>query len=168
MLVFLKTLRNNLGISQVKLAYESKVSLPTIQNIEAQKANPTLDVLEKLFQTLGLELVVRPIPINIELAIALGVPLTSSVALNTHFTPSKSALITEAKKWNYALIDPHLSEREKLAIISLIMALKDHYPTFYHQEICFPTFEEKIAEHRANSSVIKLRRISLSNLSKYL
>jgi len=49
MLYNLRILRSQSGYSQVRLAQESGVSLPTIQNIEAQKANPTIDILEKIF-----------------------------------------------------------------------------------------------------------------------
>lgn len=171
MLFNLKSLRMNLGFSQVKLAQESKVSLPTIQNIEAQKANPTIDVLEKLFLALGIEFIVQPIQFNVENAIALGVPLTSALKKqkkNEAPKPSSTILKKETRKWQYALFENSLSEREELAIISFLVAIKDHYPRFYNEEIICPIFEKKIKEQRACGKVIKLRRICLNGLSKYL
>jgi len=49
MFVELKQLRHDFKLSQVELAQESGVSLPTIQKIESGRANPTLDVMEKIF-----------------------------------------------------------------------------------------------------------------------
>lgn len=152
----------------MKLAHESKVSLPTIQNIEAKNANPTIDVLEKLFFTLGLELILHPIQFDVEKAIALGVPLISSLKNFDVFKPSSTILKQEVRKWHYAFEGSSLSEREELAIVSFLVAIKDHYPTFYNDEIICPVFEKKIEEKRTLGKVIKLRRMSLNNLSKYL
>lgn len=142
--------------------------MPTIQNIEAHKANPTIDVLEKLFLCLGVELKLNPIKFDVEKAIALGVPLISSLEKLPMPRPTSSMLKQEARKWHYALAEGAISEREQLAIVSFLIAIKDHYPTFYNEEIICPVFEKKIIELRTLGKVIKLRRISLNNLSKYL
>lgn len=46
--------RKTLGISQKELAELSGISLHSLSNIESGKGNPTIKVLEKLTDTLGL------------------------------------------------------------------------------------------------------------------
>jgi len=46
--------RKTLGISQKELAELSGISLHSLSNIESGKGNPTIEVLEKLTDTLGL------------------------------------------------------------------------------------------------------------------
>lgn len=164
----LKTLRMNIGFSQVKLAHESGVSLPTIQNIEANKANPTVDIFEKIFHALGLKFEITPIPFNVEVAIAFGVPLTS---LNRPLDPvivNAQELKHETRKWHHAFLDGSLGERERLALTAFLIALKTHYPNFYNSEIANPVFEKEIQKHINSAKVIKLRRLALNSLSKYL
>jgi transcriptional regulator with XRE-family HTH domain len=159
----------NLGFSQVKLSHESKVSLPTIQNIEALKTNPSIEILEKLLTALGVEFKLHAIPFDIDKAILLGVPLTSSTKNKVEIlNPSGTLLKQEARKWNYAFQEKTFNEREEIAIISFLLALKDHYPSFYNEEILTPIFENKINSQRSNGKITKLRRISINNLSKYL
>ena len=49
-----------LGVSQKDCAELTGLSIHTISDIESGKGNPTLDVLEKLFNCLGLEVTVQP------------------------------------------------------------------------------------------------------------
>ena len=49
-----------LGVSQKDCAELTGLSVHTISDIESGKGNPTLDVLEKLFNCLGLEITVQP------------------------------------------------------------------------------------------------------------
>ena len=55
----IKARRKYLKISQRQLADLSEVSLHTITKIERNEGNPTLDVLEKVLDTLGMELATR-------------------------------------------------------------------------------------------------------------
>ncbi|MCB9092099.1 MAG: helix-turn-helix transcriptional regulator [Halobacteriovoraceae bacterium] len=159
-----KAIRKQMGYSQIKLAQISQISLPTIQNIEAGKANPTIDILEKLTHALGLELSISSAPFDAERAISLGVPLLG----NSQIKGSEKQLIKESKKWVHLLSNKALKERETEAIVAFLMALKDHFPVFYKNEIACPLFEKEIEESRNNGRIIKLRRIALSNLGQYL
>lgn len=51
--------RKSLKVSQRQLADLSGVSINTITKIERNEGNPTLDVLEKVLDTLGMELSTR-------------------------------------------------------------------------------------------------------------
>ncbi len=55
----IKARRKYLKISQRQLADLSEVSINTITKIERNEGNPTLDVLEKVLDTLGMELTTR-------------------------------------------------------------------------------------------------------------
>lgn len=52
----LKSRRESLRVTQEKLALLSGVGLRTLKEIETGKGNPTLQTLQKLADTLGLEL----------------------------------------------------------------------------------------------------------------
>lgn len=57
----IKTIRKQHGITQGQLADISGVSLPSISRIERGKESIRLDVLSKLLECLGYELIIRPI-----------------------------------------------------------------------------------------------------------
>ena len=165
MLVELKQLRNEFKLSQVELAQESGVSLPTIQKIESGQANPTLEVMEKIFSVLGLHLQVHCPEVSIDRAIAFGVPLTGkkdpSVILN------KNTLRMESRKWVQQWTSGKFNEREEDSLIAFFLALKNHFPDFY-QSIESPAIEKAIKTKGNDGRIIKLYRIALSNVSHYL
>ena len=163
----LKKIRLNHQLSQVKLAHESGVSLPTIQNIEAGKANPTIEVIEKLLHVFGLQYQVLTPEFDPERAAAFGVPLLSHDS-HHQMLVNKNTLKIEARKWLHSLMEQKLSERDKLAVIAFLKAIKDHYPSFYEHEISTSFYDQLIQQHVKDGRVIKLRRIALSNVSQYL
>lgn len=162
----IKSLRKDLGLTQVEFAVQSGISLPTLQNIEAGKANPSLDILQKILTTLGMELRAQAPTFDIDKAVLLGVPLVINRTVISS-RPTKAMLRLEARKWVHYFKNNIFSEREQHAIVSFLCALKDHWPTDF-KEIDCPIFAKKIKLFKNNGHVIKLRRISISNLSKYL
>jgi len=50
--------RNELSLSQQILSNESDVAIKTIHSIELGKANPSLKILAKILENLGLEMIV--------------------------------------------------------------------------------------------------------------
>ncbi len=168
MICDLKSLRTSLDISQVTLAQESGVSLPTIQNIEADKANPTIEIMEKLVAALGLKIWLKPHEFEAERAIMFGVPLSSVTAkkLNNVIVNPRNLYI-EIRKWLQIFEVNGFNEREEEAVIAFLKGLKDHYPEF-SQKISIKNLESKIQKLEKSGKIIKLRRIALSNMSKYL
>ncbi len=166
MIVELKQLRHDFKLSQVELAQESGVSLPTIQKIESGQGNPTLEVMEKIFSVLGLQLQVHCPEVSIDRAIAFGVPLTGkkdpSVILN------KNTLRMESRKWIQQWTSGKFNEREEDALIAFYLALKNHFPDFYHQSIATPAIEKLLNTKSIDGRIIKLYRIALSSVSLYL
>lgn len=51
--------RNELSLSQQDLAEMANVTIKTIYGIESNKGNPTIDILKKVFNVLGLEIKVQ-------------------------------------------------------------------------------------------------------------
>lgn len=61
----IKLRRKELRITQPDLAEIAGVSVNTLYKIERGEANPTLEVLEKLLDVLGLEILIRVKQLNI-------------------------------------------------------------------------------------------------------
>lgn len=55
----IKEMRMHLGITQKDLAEISEVSLRSLVDIEAGKANPGFDQLQKIADTLGMEILIK-------------------------------------------------------------------------------------------------------------
>jgi transcriptional regulator with XRE-family HTH domain len=56
----LRERRRSLGILQEDLAGLAGISVHTLSNLESGKGNPSLDVLERLLDCLGLQLTIVP------------------------------------------------------------------------------------------------------------
>ena len=59
----IKARRKEFGLTQAKLAELSDVGVNTLTQIERGEGNPTVRVLEKVLQTLGLQLTVTVIEV---------------------------------------------------------------------------------------------------------
>ena len=77
---FIRGNRMKLGITQVKLSHLSGVSLPTIQNIEVGKANPSMETLEALCRALYLKVSIVEKDADLKLLMAAGLPLAEETA----------------------------------------------------------------------------------------
>ena len=56
----LRKRRQSLGIRQKDLAELAEIAVHTLSNIESGKGNPSLEVLERLLDCLGLTLTIEP------------------------------------------------------------------------------------------------------------
>lgn len=164
--------RLELGLSQVQLAYEAHVSLPTIQSIEAGKANLSQSTLMQILEALGLKLQIHSPPIPWEQAPKFGVPLTGNEkaetlsrkelidALNNflHYLPlKKEEMIKETRSWE--------------AFTAFLWAIETHYPKTlkklaYNKKAKF-LLNQNLAIFEPGR-LIKLRRIALANISGVL
>jgi transcriptional regulator with XRE-family HTH domain len=162
----LKRLRITFRLTQVELAHESGVSLPTIQKIESGQGNPTLEVLEKILSALGLRVHLKSEEFNVSRAISLGVPLTGKK--DPKATPSKEALRIESRKWIHQVLGGQLSERDETAIWAVLLALKVHFPKVYSDFIASSEVEDILKEKSREGKIIKLYRIALGEVSQYL
>lgn len=157
----IKLARKALGFKQMQVAVEAGVSLATLQNIEAGKANPSYETLQAILGVLGLKLKIQPHSITPENLASLGVPVVVEQISPMSFT-SAAEFRAQLKS-----IRPELFEDEKVkkAFVSYLIALKDHYPDFWQTiQVQFaPWLKEN--DHLLS---IKLRRISLAQLGEIL
>jgi transcriptional regulator with XRE-family HTH domain len=126
----IKKYRTVVGLTQVQLAAQAGVSLPTVQNIELGKAkNPSLDVIERLCGVLGLRVEIRTHPCDWEYLAFCGVPFEVDFGSNAFG-------VTDLKReLSRALIelDEKRSQPKADALIGFFLALRDHYPDLLEQ-----------------------------------
>ena len=145
------------GLTQQQLADRAGLCLATLQNIESNKANPTLDVLDSIFSTLGIEFSIRGSSPDWNVLIGLGVPLfgTSSVA------PTLELLVSQLRKLSHFSGPFDDSTRESSALRAWLSAIEGHYPSLARE---IPLKMRGCGLHVSP----KLRRIALEKLAKYL
>lgn len=169
----IKTTRSQLGLSQFSLAAISNVSLPTIQNIEAGRANPSLEVILKLFKVLKIEIQFSLKKIDWDCLAQGGVPLTFTNHSNgSKKPPNKEEFETELKRAYLFLTRPQQEidsepPRNWEAFISYLWALSSHYPNAFYKifktDFSIDTYLEKYSYNK----LIKLRRLALSQIKNY-
>lgn len=169
----IKNARSQIGLSQFSLAATAEVSLPTIQNIEAGKANPSLEVIIKLFKVLKIEMQFKPERINWDCLIQGGVPLISSNHSNFSNNPSsKEDFEMELKRAYSFLTNPHLMTEDEAprnweALIAYFWALSSHYPKSFAKIFKTPFSIESYIKIYSYNKLIKLRRLALSQIKNY-
>ena len=120
----LKSLRLNKGLTQSALAQKSGVSLPTIQNIELGKANPSLQIIQKLLKALGAQFEIHLNPETVDLLGLFNMDKSEFRQNNL-----KSLLIQFNQKY-----DPQkTSGRDQDLLASLYSSLQCHYPNWLIQ-----------------------------------
>jgi len=163
--------RKALGISQSELAFQSGLSLPTIQKLEAGSGNPSLETLEALLPHLGYRFRFEPRGADWEYLKACGLPLTSSheervkTKYKARLQPQK--LLTEIRAALVEIASSESESRKKEALLALLLALKIHYPPLY-QKLRRSQLLSQFEKYDDNPKLIKLKRLALSGLSKFL
>lgn len=155
----IRALRLRQDFTQEKLAQLSKVSLPTIQNIEAGRANPSLMILEKILDALGAKL-----------KISINKPTRDVLSLfNTdewEFQKSDLSEIIIILTQRYDL--KTIVGRELDLLVSLFIALQDHYSVWLKTQNISPSTFNILQQRRVEidpNRLIKFRRIWLSKIS---
>lgn len=162
--------RLRLCLSQTELARRTEISLPTLQNIESRKANPGFEMIVRLLEEVGLTFEVTPKKANWDFLIECGVPLLSDTPQPTTSIISKQNLVT-------AVLDACLelsthskdaeTERKHDALVALIVAIKQHYPSFFKKNFN-RSLVQKYAPQVLSPRIIKLKRMALARVSQYL
>lgn len=160
----IKNLRLSQGLSQQALASKAGVSLPTLQNIEAGKANPTIEVINKLLSALGAEIKISLKKPDIDILAAMGLPITSSKKPRFRSTLE----LLKQQIFAFAAQDSsQIAEREREAFQALLMALALHYPDLYKKN-----FKKSSADAflplKPTGRHIKLYRIAKAKIAEYL
>jgi transcriptional regulator with XRE-family HTH domain len=159
--------RKSRQLTQLELAVQSGVSLATIQNLEANRGNPEWKTVLALIDALQLKLDLRCGPIDWSRLIALGVPLMSySVESSSHpFSAKRSTLLVELSVVSENLMHIEMGSRESVGLLAWLCGMRDHYPSVWQK---VPVGIKKYLSKSKIPVSLKLRRIAISNLSRYL
>ena len=161
-----KKARTDVGLSQQRLASLSGVSLPTIQNIEYEKANPSWSIAQKILCVLGYDVSINAKVIDWDRLARYGVPISSinEVKIPSHIDTLE--LIEHLAE--IYVVYKNLDQRKKDAVEAFILALNQHYPSFFNKMLeYYPTISKMLPEN-ITARHIKLRRQALAIISKYL
>lgn len=166
----IKQARMLLGYTQTELAYRSGTSLPTIQTIEAGKANPSIDILERIAVILGLKLTLESQSANWDVLAHLGVPLIArdrSLAIK----PSSKTLYKCLQEASLELITNDViedKERKVEAIQALLLALASHFPDTFEKFCKSAPLISRLLPTRLTGRLIRLKRQAVALLATYL
>ena len=166
----LRTARKRCGLTQAALATSAGVSLATIQNLEAGRANPSLMLLDRILDALGLHIEIVPDPPDWDALASLGLPLSAAdpravvrdeEALVRHIRRAAAALAEE-------VVEPGSSARHVEALQALLLALRDHYPSLWRRALGRATSVSALMPMEIDGRLIKLRRMARARLGEYL
>jgi transcriptional regulator with XRE-family HTH domain len=161
--------RTALGMTQVELARSAGVSLPTVQNIEGGRANPSLTTLEAVLGALGLGLGLEPRPADWDALAALGLPIAARRP--RRLVPTEDLLVENVRLAALELARGGTlpgRERRTEALQALVAALGSHYPRLYARRLAASPPVRAIAARRVTGRTVKLGRMARAALAEYL
>lgn len=158
--------RQALGLTQTQLAVKANMSLPTLQNLEAGKGNPSWDILTKLCQSLGYSIHFRPRAVNWSDLSQIGVPVTDNKS-NENFDLAQGLFEFKIALHEFVNMSASFNERQREAFCGFLWALRDHYPSR------FAKFKKVISSKDLDQHIkkfplgrmIKLRRLALAQIN---
>lgn len=166
----IKTRRRHLGLTQTELAMQSELSLPTIQNIEAARANPSWEVLSRLGNVLGLEATLQNRKPDWPLLARAGVPISEETEeineMPIQLQDVVRELILATEQLGRETGSDH--ERDKEAIQSYLLALKLHFPRRFEKAVSSIETLVKWMPKEISGRHIKLARIAKARIAQYL
>lgn len=175
----IKEKRQRLGLTQVEVSAKAGIALPTLQILETGRSNPSIETLEKLGKILGFSVELKIQACNWDRLIELGLPLLaekpSTRAKNktkrphstVHLATELRAGIEELAQLKGESSTDETSERKKEALSATLLAVSEHYPTYFKREFGRNSEALKLIEN-PTGRIIKLKRIALSTLCEYL
>ncbi len=160
----LREWRTDAGMTQHELAIQAQVSLPTIQNLERNLGNPTLDLLTRIGRCLGFSFLPQENSIDWESLASHGLAISQD---KNAVTTVKSLHRLHVELISAFRQFKNLKEREREALESLIIAIRLYFPNLYKQyfskSLVHLYYPKKITGRH-----IKLSRISKAKLAEYL
>jgi transcriptional regulator with XRE-family HTH domain len=169
------------GLTQSELAHRSGVSLPTVHNMEAGRANPSLLTLTAVLGALGLELKAEPSPADWDQLAVCGAPLMvhegavtgeeSHAGTRAPVPPTAERLLNSIRDACRELRDrPHgeVIERRREAVQALLLALHMHFPTFFREHLAGIELYEEPLSAPITGRTVRLTREAVAALARYL
>lgn len=166
----LKIKRKQAQYTQMKLAIKAGVSLPTIQNIEMDKANPTVHLLEKICAPLNLSVELISNEPDWVLLEQCGLPISVEERSLVSLVKEKPSPQNLAHHLLLAIeyIEKQKDPRWKEAVSALLWAIHHHYYNYYLYCLDNPKTDKFLKNHPLSGRIIKLMRIASSKLSKII
>jgi len=162
--------RRELGLSQVALASSAGVSLATIQNVEAGRANPSLSTLRSLLAPLGFAVGLEPVAVDWDALAAHGLPL-SALRDVSGVRPTPESLATLVRGAALELSREGAareSERKIESFAALLLAIRNHFPTYFSKRFGRSPLVRSFLPDRLTGRIIKLYRIARAAVAEYL
>jgi transcriptional regulator with XRE-family HTH domain len=173
--------RTRLGLTQSELAHRAGVSLPTIQNIEAGRANPSLATLNAVLDALDLRLEIEARPVDWDRLAACGTPLMvreGTAELEPTYASDDLSALPDAEtllaSLRHACRELHgrpaesADQRKREAVHSLLLALKLHFPSFFEKHLAGVEMYEEVLSDPISGRTIRMTRQAASALARYL
>ena len=156
-------------MSQAELAGEGGVSLATIQNIEADRANPSMSTLRSVLEALGLTLSVEPEKADWEALAAFGLPLSGGSGPLLPEDPATLRLHIQRAAFELSR-NPATPDRERKreCLQALLLAIHHHFPTRFELWFRRSRLIRDLLPEVVTGRLIKLERIALSSLAVIL
>ena len=167
----IKEKRKAKGYTQMKLAILANVSLPTIQNLELGKGNPTLELLKKIGNPLNYSF--QYISQEPQWAILenCGLPVYLTSGKKEKSTQVKITPLELASQLNLAIhacTQKHMEERLKEAVAALSWAIQHYYPTYYSYCLESRETETLLEKYPLKGRILKLMKMASSGISHIL
>jgi transcriptional regulator with XRE-family HTH domain len=155
----IKKNRIQMGYSQSELAIKAGVGLATLQNIEADRANPSIKTLRTILKVLHIEIRFESTrrKADRKILLSLGLPLMGDE--EGEYVRTRARLLTQLQTLSFA----DFKGRELRALSSWLHAIRDHYPSFWEE---VPARLKAWSQNQQVSP--KLRRLALARLGSYL
>ena len=161
--------RRLLGLTQAELSRLARVSLATLQNVEADRANPSLDLLSRILAHLGLQVEYAPRAADWDLLCSLGLPLMAEAPGSAR--PSGDLLVAQLRLAALELTQVEQcpdAPRKLEAVQALVAALKSHFPTFFEFTVAKSPLLGALVPRDMSGRLIRLSRAARPRLAEYL
>lgn len=159
--------RQALGMTQTELAARAGVSLATVQNLEAGRANPALETAGRILACLGLRLEPAQVAPDWPGLAAHGLPMAGARSDGAPRSPASLRRLLEGALLASRGEDNRDSRRSE-ALQALMLALAHGYPSLYGAWFSRSPLAKAWLGASPSGRVIKLRRIALGVLGAYL
>jgi len=157
----IRTFRELQGLTQQELARKSRVSVPMIQLIEAKKANPSIEVLARIFKVLGIDFKFHnEMDPREQLALYFGLLTSKAVSQIRALNPERlSRWIAMVGRLEDAPPDYNgrTDERTQEAWDAILLAIVEYYPSYFKSLGVARPIE-------VTGRVIKLKRMAVGPL----
>jgi transcriptional regulator with XRE-family HTH domain len=157
------------GLTQQALAGRAGVSLATIQNLEAGRANPSVGTLSKVLEPLGLEIDLAPAPVDWDALVAHGLPLAPSASAARQTDGERLATLVRHAALDLSRVPgPPEDARKRDAVRALLLAMRIHFPGWFRESFGRSSLVRDLVPEDPSGRILKLARIARQRLAEIL